>query len=53
LGVIIGKGKTRMDSKKLMAVGNYLNPKNMMDVHAFLGFTGYYWYFIQGYLQIA
>jgi hypothetical protein len=53
LGVIIGKGKTWIDPKKLMAVANYPNPKNPTDVHAFLGFTGYYWYFIQGYLQIT
>jgi hypothetical protein len=53
LGVIIGKGKTHMDPKKLMAMANYTMPQNTMDVQAFLGFTGYYWYFIQGYLQVT
>jgi hypothetical protein len=53
LGVIIGKGKLRMDPKKLMAVANYAKPQNTTDVQAFLGFTGYYQYFVPGYLQVA
>jgi hypothetical protein len=53
LGVIIRKGKTKMDPKKLMAIANYATPQNPTDIRAFLGFTGYYWYFIQGYSQIA
>jgi hypothetical protein len=53
LGVIVGKGKAWMDLKKLMAVANYMTPQNTTNVHTFLGFTGYYWYFIQGYLQVT
>jgi hypothetical protein len=53
LGVIIGKGKTRMDPKKLMAVANYPVPTTVMDVRAFLGLTGYYRYFIEGYSKLA
>jgi Reverse transcriptase (RNA-dependent DNA polymerase) len=53
LGVIIGKGHLKMDPKKLKGVADYTPPKNPTEVHAFLGFTGYYWYFVQGYLQIA
>jgi hypothetical protein len=53
LGVIIGKGKLCMDPKKLMAVANYAKPWNTTDVWAFLGFTGYYWYFVPGYSQIT
>jgi hypothetical protein len=53
LGVIIGKGKTRMDPKKLITVASYVTPQNPTNVDAFLGFTGYYWYFIQGYSQIT
>jgi hypothetical protein len=49
LGIIVGKGKTRMDLKKLMAVANYPMPTNVMDVCTFLGLMGYYQYFIQGY----
>jgi hypothetical protein len=32
LGIIIGKGKTHMDPKKLMAMVNYLTPANVMDI---------------------
>jgi hypothetical protein len=53
LGIIVDKGKTRMNPKKLMAVASYATPWNTTDVRAFLGFTGYYQYFIQGYMQIA
>jgi hypothetical protein len=53
LGVIIGKGKTWMDAKKLMVVANYTVPQSTTDVHVFLGFTGYYQYFIPSYLQVA
>jgi hypothetical protein len=53
LGIIIGKGKTWMDPKKLMAVAHYVTPQNTTDVCAFLGFTGYYWYFIPRYSQVT
>jgi hypothetical protein len=53
LGVIMGKGKTKMDPKKLMAVTNYAVPQNIIDMHAFLGFTGYYRYFVPGYSQVT
>jgi hypothetical protein len=53
LGVIVGQGKLRMDPKKLMAVANYVVPRNTTDVWAFLGFMGYYQYFIPGYSQVA
>jgi hypothetical protein len=53
LGVIVGKGQLRMDPKKLKGVADYPVPKTPTDVCAFLGFTGYYRYFIQGYSQIT
>jgi hypothetical protein len=53
LGIIVGKGKTHMDPKKLLAMVNYPTPINIMDIHVFLGLTGYYQYFIQGYLHIT
>ena len=42
-----------MDPKKLRGVVDWLIPKTPMDIHKFLGFTGYYHYFIQGYSKIA
>jgi hypothetical protein len=53
LGVIVGKGKTRMDLKQLMAMENYAVLQNTTDIYTFLSFTGYYWYFIQGYSQVV
>ena len=53
LGVIVGKGQLHMDLKKLHAVLNYPTPKNVMDVRAFLSFTGYYRYFIKNYSAIV
>jgi predicted metalloprotease with PDZ domain len=48
----VGWGKTKMDPKKLMAVANYTVPQNTIDMWAFLGFTGYYQYFVPRYLQV-
>jgi hypothetical protein len=53
LGIIMGKSKTHMNPKKLLAMVNYLMPTTVMDVCAFLRLTGYYQYFIEGYCQIA
>lgn len=53
LGVIVGKGQLWMDPKKLQGVADYLIPQNVMDVQAFLGFTGYYRYFVQNYSTIV
>ena len=53
LGVIIGRGQLRMDPKKLHAVLNYPMPQNVTDIRAFLGFTGYYQYFIKNYSAIV
>jgi hypothetical protein len=53
LGIIVGKGKTCMDPKKLMAVANYAVPWNTTDMCAFLRFMGYYQYFVPGYSQVA
>ena len=53
LGIIIGKGQLCMDPKKLHAVLNYPMPQNITDIRAFLGFTGYYQYFIKNYSAIV
>ena len=42
-----------MDPKKLQEVANYPIPQNVTDIRAFLGFIGYYRYFIQNYLAIV
>ena len=53
LGAIVGKGRLRMDPKKLHAVLNYPTPRNATDIRAFLGFTGYYRYFVKNYSAIV
>ena len=53
LGVIVGHNTLRMDSKKLSTVAEWPTPRNPMNVQQFLGFTGYYQYFVPDYSGIA
>ncbi len=42
-----------MEQSKVNRVTEWTRPRNVREVCKFLGFTGYYRYFIQGYSQIA
>ena len=42
-----------MNLKKLESVKNWAVPNNPTEIWKFLGFTGYYRYFVPNYLQIA
>ena len=42
-----------MDPSKISAVEKWPTPQNSTDVRAFLGFTGYYRYFIEKYSLLA
>ncbi len=42
-----------MEDAKIEKVRDWTPPRNLKEVQRFLGFTGYYQYFIQGYLAIA
>ena len=53
LGVIVGRGILKMDPKKVESVKNWARSKNPTQIRQFLGFTGYYRYFIQDYSKIA
>ncbi len=53
LGIIVGNGKLQMDPKKLKGVADWPKPNTPTEICKFLGFTGYYRYFIQGYSKIA
>ena len=53
LGVIIGNGIVKMDPLKLKGVADWLKPKTPTEIRQFLGFTGYYRYFIPKYSEIA
>ncbi len=53
LGVIVGQGTLKMDPKKIQGVVDWSPPKTVTEVRQFLGFTGYYRYFIPNYSKIA
>jgi hypothetical protein len=53
LGVIIGQNKIHMDPGKLKGIADWPVPQNPTKVQQFLGFTGYYRYFVPNYSKIA
>ena len=53
LRVIIGNGVVKMDPSKLKGVADWPIPKTPTEIRQFLGFTGYYRYFIPRYSKIA
>ena len=53
LGVVLERGQIHMDPTKLKGVADWPPPKSVKDVRAFLGFTGFYRYFVPHYSQIA
>jgi hypothetical protein len=42
-----------MDPAKVQGVADWKPPRTVRDIRAFLGFTGYYRYFIKDYSKIA
>jgi hypothetical protein len=42
-----------MDPGKLKGIADWPVPQNPTEVWQFLGFTGYYWYFVPNYSKIA
>ena len=53
LGVILENGTVQMDPAKLKGITDWLQPQHVTDVCTFLGFTGFYCYFIPNYSNIA
>ena len=53
LGVIVGKNHLRMSPKKLQGVADWPVPRTPTNIQWFLGFTGYYQYFVPNYSAIA
>jgi reverse transcriptase-like protein len=53
LGVIVGEGTLRMDPKKIQGIADWSPPTTVTEVRQFLGFTGYYRYFVPNYSKIA
>ena len=53
LGHIVSSQGIKTNTKKIGAIVNWPQPKNIMQVRSFLGFCNYYQKFIKGYAQIA
>jgi hypothetical protein len=53
LGVRVGRGKLQMDLGKISVIKTWPIPRNVKDIRSFLGFTGYYRYFIPQYSTLA
>jgi RNase H-like domain found in reverse transcriptase/Reverse transcriptase (RNA-dependent DNA polymerase)/Integrase zinc binding domain/Chromo (CHRromatin Organisation MOdifier) domain len=53
LGVRVMQGQVQMDDTKIEKVRNWKRPTNVTEVRKFLGFTGYYRYFIKDYSKLA
>ena len=53
LGVILEKGKTRMDPAKVSGVPDWPTPRCIKDVRSFHGFCNFYRAFIAGFSKIA
>ena len=53
LGVILEKETVQMDPTKTQGIADWKTPQNLKDVRAFLGFTGFYRYFVPNYSKIA
>ena len=53
LGVVLKNRMIQMDPTKIKGVADWPKPNNVRDVRAFLGFTGFYRYFIPNYLKVA
>ena len=52
-GSIITVDGIQMDNKKVKAIREWPEPRNLKEVQAFLGFANFYQKFIQGYSQIC
>ena len=53
LGIILEKETVQMDPTKTKGIADWKTPQNLKDVRAFLGFTGFYRYFVPNYSKIA
>jgi hypothetical protein len=52
LGLIISTEGIKMDPEKITTVQDWEAPRNLKDVHIFLGFANFYHRFVQNYSKI-
>ena len=53
LRVVVSNDSVKMDLAKVARVSEWPIPSNKKEVQSFLGFTNFYWRFIEGFLNIA
>ena len=53
LGHIVSANGVKPDSEKVISISKFPQPRKVRDIRCFLGMTGYYRNFIQGYATIA
>jgi hypothetical protein len=53
LGHVISKGGIAVDPSKIDAVLQWESPKSIFEIKCFLGLTGYYRRFIEGFSKLA
>ena len=53
LGHIVSKEGIRVDPKKIEVVVEWKPPRNVTEVHSFLGLARYYRRFVKGFSMIA
>jgi hypothetical protein len=53
LGHLVGKDGVRVYPKKIEAMQDWSHPKNLKNLHGFLGLTSYYRKFVKNYGMIV
>ena len=53
LGHIVTREGIFVDPKKIKAVAEWTRPTNVTEIRSFLGLTGYYRWFVEGFSRIA
>ena len=53
MGHIVSHEVIKVDPQKIKAMVEWPRPKNLKNLHEFLGLTGYYKIFVRGYGRIA
>ena len=53
LGVVVSHNSVKMDPAKVAGVAEWPTPSNEKEVQSFLGFTNFYWRFIEGFSHIT
>nr|GEZ05717.1 hypothetical protein [Tanacetum cinerariifolium] len=53
LGHVVNRDGIHMDPSKAESVKNWKTPESSIEIHSFLGLTGYYWRFIENFSKIA